>query len=57
MVGQNWIKESSFVLENRLAKEESMLIAAGVLTWALVAWLDKSSRIAYMARHAQCHAL
>ncbi|MCS6135266.1 two-component sensor histidine kinase [Shewanella baltica] len=25
--------------ENRLAKEESMLIAAGVLTWALVAWV------------------
>ncbi|BFL85082.1 hypothetical protein LFREDSHE_35320 [Shewanella baltica] len=27
------------MLENRLAKEESMLIAAGVLTWALVAWV------------------
>ncbi|MCU7974321.1 histidine kinase [Shewanella sp. SW36] len=27
------------MLENRLAKEENMLIAAGVLTWALVAWV------------------
>lgn len=27
------------MLENRLAKEENMLIAAGVLTWALVAWI------------------
>lgn len=27
------------MLENRLAKEESMLIAAGVITWALVAWV------------------
>ena len=27
------------MLKNRLAKEESMLIAAGVLTWALVAWV------------------
>ncbi|MBU1392862.1 MAG: two-component sensor histidine kinase [Gammaproteobacteria bacterium] len=30
------------MLENRLAKEESMLIAAGVLTWALVAWVGIS---------------
>lgn len=27
------------MLENRLTKEENMLIAAGVLTWALVAWV------------------
>lgn len=27
------------MLKNRLAKEDNMLIAAGVLTWALVAWV------------------